>query len=361
LQLQELVSARLAAQRLDGSSADGAAGVVRHLLAVAAPDLERALWSVAMRLPTPDAEVVAAAYDDGTILRTHALRSQPQLVHRDDVRWLLDLSAPRVEAVLGARAHALDLSATLLERGRKALGRALRGTVLTLPEVSEVLERARVRVAGERLALLLAYAELHQVVTSGPRRDRTPTYARFDDRVPREEVPHRTTALRDLTVRFLTSHGPATAADLRDWATLTAADVRSGLEQAGTALRTVEVAGRTFHLDVDAQLAPGGTAPLAHLVSPDDELLAGTLASRDLHDPDDVAAGFDPERFTGLVLVDGHAVGYWKRTLRTGSVHIEVALHRQLRTDERDALQHAADRFGAYVGSEASVVQVPLR
>jgi hypothetical protein len=362
VQPHDLVHARLAIQRIDGPKAASAPEVVEDLLAVQAQDVEPAVWSVAMRTTTPAEAEVLAALDEGTVLRTHVLRPTWHLVHRDDLRWLLELTAPRVHAVNGHMYNHLQLTPSVLARATETIVRALDGTTLTRKELGEALDAARIRATGQRLAHIVMHAELEQVVVSGPRRGRLQTYALFDDRVPAGgSLPHRSELLEELTVRFFTGHGPATASDLRAWSSLTVTDVRAGLELAGDRLRTVEVDGRTFHLGAGTEVAaPGAPSPTVHLLQGYDELLSGTLVSRELHDRAGYLAAGDRPRFNAHVLLDGQLVGHWKRTLRTTSVNIEVALYRQLHAAERTALQQAADRYGAYLGTEARVVQVPL-
>jgi hypothetical protein len=358
----DLVRTRLVAQRIEGTKAAVASAVVEDLLAVQAQDVEPAVWSVAMRTTTPAETEVLDALDEGRLLRTHVLRPTWHLVGRDDLRWLLDLTAPRVHAVNGHLYNQLQLEPSVLARATETIVRALDGTTLTRKELGEALESARIRATGPRLAYIVMHAELEQVVVSGPRRGRLQTYARFDDRVPAGGSPrHRSELLEELTVRFFTGHGPATASDLRAWSSLTVTDVRAGLELAGDRLRTVEVDGRTFHLGADTAVAePGPPSPTVHLLQGYDELLSGTLVSRELHDQAGYLGASDRPRFNAHVLLDGQLVGHWKRTLRTNSVSVEVALYRQLDTAERTALQAAADRYGAYLGTEARVVQVPL-
>ena len=112
--------------------------VVRRFVAVQAQEFVPAQWGLAARVPhdrRPDAAAVAAAIDDGEILRTHVLRPTWHFLHRDDARWVLELSAERVHranamyyrrtGLEGADvARAMDLVAAALERGGDEIDRA---------------------------------------------------------------------------------------------------------------------------------------------------------------------------------------------------------------------------------------------
>jgi hypothetical protein len=55
------------------------------------------------------------------------------------------------------------------------------------------------------------------------------------------------------------------------------------------------------------------------------------------------------------VLIDGRAVGTWKRTLKRDSVFIETNLWTTLKRAERDALDEAARRYGEFLGLPAVI------
>lgn len=129
-----------------------------------------------------------------------------------------------LEASTSGRAH--ELLAAALEGGRH----------LTRPEVAAVPARGGIVASGSRLGYLLMHAELSSLVCSGPLRDRQHTYVLVDERVPPAPERSRDDALAALVLRYVTSHGPATARDLRWWASLTAVDVRTGLALVGDRL-----------------------------------------------------------------------------------------------------------------------------
>src|SRR5262245_40232295 len=94
----DLARLRLGQQRLVGDPharpEEGGAG----LLAVPAQDFAGAKWAIGQRTLDADAAAVERAYDAGRILRTHVLRPTWHFVVPADIRWLLELTAPRVHA-----------------------------------------------------------------------------------------------------------------------------------------------------------------------------------------------------------------------------------------------------------------------
>src|SRR6516225_11885103 len=105
--------------------------LVAWLGAVQAQDFAGAKWSLGLRLQGVSDADVERAFTDGKILRTHLLRPTWHFVARDDIRWLLALTAPRVHQANAYMYRKLGLDSSVLQRGNAALARALKGKQLT--------------------------------------------------------------------------------------------------------------------------------------------------------------------------------------------------------------------------------------
>ena len=104
-----------------------------------------AKWAIGLRAPVTDEEVERAC-NEGSIIRTHVLRQTWHFVARDDIRWMLALSGPRVNAVNAHYYRKMDLDERTFARSRTVIERALRGGQhLTRPELKAALGRARHR------------------------------------------------------------------------------------------------------------------------------------------------------------------------------------------------------------------------
>src|SRR5215217_4262418 len=177
---------RLRSQRLTRTGFRHAADVVAWFGAMQAQEYEHAKWAIGMRMPegTVDADI-QRAFDDGRILRTHVMRPTWHFVTPADIRWLLELTAPRVHRNIASHNRALELDGRTLTRGTGVIERALRDRrYLTRAELGTALQRAGLPMAGPRLANLAMHAELEGVICSGPRRDKRMTYALVAERAP---------------------------------------------------------------------------------------------------------------------------------------------------------------------------------
>ncbi|MBA2457948.1 MAG: winged helix DNA-binding domain-containing protein, partial [Gemmatimonadales bacterium] len=223
----DLLRQRLYTQRLSGPPLERPEDVVRLLGAVQSQDYPGAKWSLGQRVRNGTDAAVDEAFSSGRILRTHILRPTWHFVAPDDIRWMLQLSAPRVQALNAHRYRQLELDQALLRRSAALFARALEsGNHLTRTELAAVLSRGRIAAAGARLAHAVMHAELEGVICSGALRGKRHTYALLEERASLARILARDEAVAELTHRFFSGHGPATPAHCAWWSGLRAADVR---------------------------------------------------------------------------------------------------------------------------------------
>ncbi len=348
---------RLAQQRLIGQRFATPEEVVGWLGAVQSQEYLGAIWSLGMRMDgdvTDD--VIERAFTEGTILRTHVMRPTWHFVTPADIRWLLELTAPRIRATIAYydRQHGLDDA--LYARCDEIIARALEGGKhLTRAELGKALVEAGIVVEGQRLAHVIFHAELDAIVCSGPRRGKQFTYALLAERAPTAKTLPRDEALAELTRRYFTSHGPATARDFAWWSGLTMADVRAGLKMVGSDLSHEEIAGQTYWFP--ASLSPvAESSEVAFLLPTYDELLVGYTGFGAAL----TGGRGNGERtaFSATIVIGGRVVGNWRRTIVKGAVVVEVATFAPLAASEREAIFAAASRFGAFLGMSVECVGV---
>src|SRR4051812_32911593 len=119
--------ARIAAERLQRhrllrpGPAD-AAEVVGWFGAVQAQEFGAATWALALRMRgTITAADIERAFDAGRILRTHLMRPTWHFVAASDIRWLLDLTAPRVRRALAFGRTSFGLTDDIHRRATRVI------------------------------------------------------------------------------------------------------------------------------------------------------------------------------------------------------------------------------------------------
>lgn len=366
--MSEIALRRLYAQRLLGPPFDSAVEAVRWLTAVQSQDLSGAKWGLAQRTTEATESQLDRLLDEGAILRTHVMRPTWHFVLPEDIRWLLELTSPRLLAGLAGRYRRLELDQKTIARSAALFAERLSGgRTMTRTELGEVLLAAGVSPEGQRLPHLLMSAEAQGILISGPRRGNQITYALLEERAPAARRLEREEALARLTIRYFRSHGPAQIQDFAWWSGLTVADIRRGLALVGAALEHHAVDGTDYWFDPSS--APDRRAPLtAHLLPNFDEFTVAYRDRRAVLDPD---LPFDPTLFanyreaaplsgvlSNVLTIGGTVRGSWRRTLTLKAVKVEVRLLGPLAPALEAAVERAAEQFGRFLHRRADLTFV---
>jgi len=355
---QEFAHWRMHNLRLSGPSLDTPEAVVRWLGAVQSQDYGPAKWSVGHRTTGVDDAAMDRLFAEGKFLRTHVLRPTWHFVLPEDICWLLALTGPRVQIANAYRYRQLELDSTTLTRSMSLIVRVLQGGQhLTRKELATALERDGISTDGQRLAYMLMNAELNGVICSGALRGKQQTYALLDERAPMARELSHNEALAELTLRYFTSHGPATAKDFRWWSSLTAADIKRGLEMVAPRLQHEQLDDVSYWF-APSTSQPPPAPPMVQLLQAYDEYIVGYSESKYVLDLSGHARWMARARpvFNGVVLLDSQVAGYWRRTPRRGAILIETALHSPFDEAQARALHAAAEDYGAFLGSAAQVI-----
>jgi hypothetical protein len=327
---------------------------VAWLGAVQAQEFGPAKWGLGLRLPeTTTDSAIAKAFDAGRILRTHVMRPTWHFVASSDIRWMLELTAPRVLRTISHYCRRLGLDQTVCTRAATIFERALDGQSLTRTELSTHLERARVSAKGIPLAMLTIFAELEGVICSGPLRGKNQTYSQLSARAPDAKRLSGDEALAELTLRFFRSHGPATMRDFVWWSGLTMADTKRGLELNRAKSHIVD--GHTYWT-VGEESRPAKDIHKAHLLPIYDEYL---VSYRDRvavpHGPRVVKSrGRESAIFQHALVIAGQVAGTWRMTRTPERTAIEVFPLRTLSKLERGQVTRAAERYSRFTGIPVS-------
>lgn len=220
---------RLFNQQIVQTSLATAHQMVQWFGAVQAQEYAMAKWSLGLRMPDARDADIEKAFNDGEILRTHILRPTWHFVTPEDIRWMLELTAPRVHALNALHYKQLELDKKTLKRSKDLLIKHLQGgNFLDRVALQAIHERSKIRIEGLRLVLLLMHAELEGLICSGPRKGKQFTYALLAERAPRAKSLPREEALHKLAQRYFASRTPATVNDFAWWSGLTVKDAKQG-------------------------------------------------------------------------------------------------------------------------------------
>jgi hypothetical protein len=353
MRADEIITRRMHNNHLWGPPLDRAEDLVRRLGAMQSQEFVPAMWSIAQRTSRTNIHDIKRLFSEGTILRTHLLRPTWHFVAAEDIRWVLEATAPRVHMLNGHMYRREGVDDDLAERCAQLLAEALRGGgQLTRKELAVWFGRNGVEASGVRLAYILMRAELDALICSGARKGKQHTYALLDERAPGARVLGADGALAELTRRYFSTRGPATVKDYTKWSSLTMAQARSGLEMVEAEFERVEVGQRVYWTPVAPHPAPNG--PVVDLIQGYDEIVSSYGESRDLILSEVGIPGTNPDPpFLHTILLDGRLAGHWKPSLGREELTVDTTLYRALDAAEDAALGQTVQRLGDFYSMPA--------
>ena len=337
-------------QRIAEGSVRSPADIVTWFGAVQAQEFLPAMWGLGLRMRSSAVEGdLLRAFDAGRILRTHVMRPTWHFVTPRDIRWMLELTAPRVHRVMATYNRKMGLDAPILTRAAAIIEKALDGgSALTRPELGARLAESGLRFKGVHLAHISMYAELEAIICSGPRRAGRSTYMLLAERAPRAVGLSRDEAIAELTRRYFRSHGPATLRDFMWWSGLSAADARRGVSMIRA--RCADLAGRKYWTAGPAR-DPAVAAVDAHLLPIYDEYL---VAYRDRepvpHGPSTLpAGGRGYVFFQHALIIRGQVVGTWRAVRAQSDAQIQIVTLNRLPQADRRLVDEAVRRYERFI------------
>lgn len=326
--LKDIARLRMYNQGIEGQKFKKPEDVVRHLGALQAQDYNAVLQAVAVRLEKPDPAAVEKALNEGRLVRSWPMRRTVHLMTREAARWLMDLTMPvALRPMIPRGEKVLGLDEKTIAKARESVKKLLKGgKALPRSEIYDALDKAGVgarhenknnekffSATGRGLHIMVRLAH-EQLICYGPRVGKEQTMVLLDEWVPRSgKSPSRDQSLKELTIRYFTSHGPAQIKDMSWWSGLSQKEIKKGIELAGSKLEQVEVEGNTYYLAPNPpKLKP---SKKTHYLPAFDEFMIAyrdrdaSLESAHAHHINPGANGV----LSPILVRDGQIIGTWRK------------------------------------------------
>jgi hypothetical protein len=348
---------RLRNQLITRHPFEKAGDVVRWLCAVQAQDYAAAKWALGLRMQNATDEIIEQAFSDGTILRTHVMRPTWHFVLPDDIRWMLALTAPRINAANATQYRRLELDDTLFPQINAVLAEALQGgKQLTRTELMSVLQGAGIATHDLlRFTYIIMHAELDGIICSGARRGKQFTYALLNERAPQARTLDRDEAQAELALRYFKSHGPATLQDFVWWSGLTVTDARAGLEMVTSQLMSDSIDGQKYWFSSSTSSANDLSQTMYLLPNYDEYTVGYTDRSAIFNASDEEKFDFRGNVLNPTIVLNGLVVGTWQRTIKKDSVLLTARIFTNLNEAQTRSLTASAEQYAAFLDRPVSI------
>jgi Winged helix DNA-binding domain len=353
----DIAKIRLFNQQITATKFTKPAEIVSWFGAMQAQDYPMAKWAIGVRLPGSTEKEIESAIENGEILRTHLMRPTWHFVAAEDIRWLIALSAPQLKSTSAAMFRQFGLDAQICNRSCDLIAKALEGSKhLTRAELMSELKKAGIDCDNYSPSYLMFNAEINGIVCNGIKRGKNQTYALLDEIVPRSAAISREEAIAKLTLRYFTSHAPATLKDFVWWSGLPTADARKGLELNKSNLISEEIEGQTYWMP-NSIAVPNDESETLHLLPAFDEFM---VSYKDRSAA--LATDFTKSAITGngifkpIIVIGGKIVGIWKRSFKKDSVIVEKILFNKLTEFDYETFNMNARMYGSYEGKHVKTI-----
>lgn len=340
MKAEDIACLRLVSQQIVGTKLKTIKDIVGRLGAMQSQDYAMAKWAIGVRLPGSMNRTIEAAIDKGEIIRTHLLRPTWHFASAEDVRWMLELTAPQIRSSMIGRHREMGLTGPVLKKSYAVMEKVLGGGVhLTRDELIAELERAKIATEGGHASHLFLSAESEEIICSGGLKDGKQTYALLDEWVLKTKSLPKEEALAKLAARYFAGHGPAAFQDFVWWSGLPVNDARQALESVKRDFLSETIDSQTYWFSGALSAAKLPTKS-AFLLPAFDEFLIGykdRLAS--LPHENHHKAVSNNGIFYPIIVVNGRVTGTWKRTIKKGQAGPSPTIQKKFfeRPDEAES------------------------
>ncbi len=303
--------------------------------------------AIRLRIQNANNAIIEQAINDGKILRTHLLRPTWHFVSPEDIRWLLALTGPRINAINAGMYKKFELDTNTLNKGNDVFVKALQGNrQLTRTQLADVLKDNGIATDELRFTLLLMHAELDAVICNGARIGKQFTYALLDERTALTPSLNKQEALTKLATGYFNTRGPATIHDFATWSGLTIADCSVGLDNIKHQLVNEVIDGKTYWMPDN--IVEAKTNRRAYLLPAFDEF-AIAYKDRDALVNSKYQAQARKVIFDPIIVVDNQVVGNWKRSIKTNKIDVGLNLYGKLNKTQLKAVEAAVKHYQKFM------------
>jgi hypothetical protein len=348
----EFLQARLTNQKLLSRPFTEVQEVVEWFGAIQSQDLAASLYGVGLRMNDMSAESVEAAIAAKTVIRGWPMRMTIHFMPAKDALWMVKLLGPRQNKKAASIYRTHGLSEEVFQKARSILERELLTGLKERGELYAALEAGGISTTEGKGLHIVKYWAQEGLICIGPRKGKQPTFAHFETWIDDHNVVGDEEGVSILLRRYLQSHAPATLKDFMWWTSLTKAEVSRAYETIKGDFVERQINGVTYICLSDQEFEPMKAKTVLLLPAFDEYTVAYADRSAVMGREDirEVGYGINPN-----VIINGVAVGMWRRALRGKKAIIQLDLFRQLTDAEMIATEDAAQGYGRFTGTEAEI------
>lgn len=357
-------------------------GVVQHFLCIQSQDRNQHLRAIASRAWCSQDDIIRA-YNDWLIVRNWTQRGTIHVVASVDVVWMTKLCATKTLSSFTRRKEYLGIDDNQYDRALKHLQDYLISGPKLRKDIGAYLAQSWIDVKSGLLYNILCFAGSSGLVVQWPIINGEQAFVLTSSWIKNSKrIDSDTEAVRELCLRYFSSHGPATIEDLQRWSGLGKTVLKQGIADCGEELQSFEYEGKVYYTSASSWAKRSGAegsqkklwdvsmplrstqhdAPLSknltvHFLAWFDERLLG-YKDRSATVHTDHLNRIDVSRngvFKPTVMIDGETIGIWSIKHKAKVSEITVTWFDKLSDSVIELLQQAVSEYSQYIAKEVKL------
>lgn len=357
---KDIANIRLINQQITETKFKTVKDLVGWMGAMQAQDFNMAKWAVGIRLPGSTDKEIQESFNKGEILRTHLLRPTWHLVSADDIYWILELTAPHIKASLKSRNRELGLIKETFDKSNETIEKVLTGGKhLTREEIINVIKKVKIHIDNPQAYYhLILNAELDGIICSGAIKEKKQTYTLLNEKVPKKKTLNTNEALAELAKKYFTSHGPATLRDFVWWSGLPVSDAKKSLELVKSDIISEKIGSQTYWFS-RLFSSPDIKDESVYLLPAFDEFIISYKdRSASISIENQKNAISSNGIFRPVIVLDGQAIGIWKRTTKKNKIIIETHLFKAPAKRIKSLIEKEVETYGCFFNQKTEIIEI---
>jgi len=353
----DIANLRLHSQQIAKTQFKSPKEIVGWMGAMQAQDFNMAKWAIGLRLNKTKEKHINAAIDSAEIIRTHLLRPTWHFVSADDIYWMVDLTAPGILSSMKGRNKQLELTGAILKKSFAIIEKSLKdANHLTRKDLVNELNKAKIVTNENRSSHILFHAELEGIICSGKMKDKLPTYALLNERIKKPAPLKKEEALYKLACKYFESHCPATFQDFVWWSGLSMTDGRKALELIKSNFVSEKKDSKEYWFPRSFSFPKKSKESVFLLPAFDEFLISYKDRSAVIHSDHREKTFSSNGIFWPVILVNGRAVGIWKREIKKNQLIISCGIFDKKNKVSKELLEKATRELGYFLNCPVKIM-----
>ena len=351
-----IANLRLISQQILKSKFDAAKDLVAWMGAMQAQDFNMAKWAIGLRLNKATEKDIDAVINSGEIIRTHVLRPTWHFVAADDIYWMIELTASRIKSSMKGRNKQLELTDKIFKKSFTVMEKVLKDeNHLTRKELVSELNKAKIETNENRSSHILFHAELEGLICSGSMKGKQTTYALLQERIPKPKPLKKEEALFRLAEKYFESHCPATLPDFIWWSGLSITDAKLALSLIKDEFISEKINAQEYWFPQSSSTPKKFNKSVFLLPAFDEFLISYKDRSAAIILDHQKKAFSNNGIFWPVIIVNGHAVGIWKREIKKNKLLIGANFFDEANEVTNELLKRSLKKLEYFYSHKAEV------